>query len=60
MSRVCDDLEINGKTMIFDGFLDHEDEMEVWSDLGGNDFRTFIDKKQARAIISHLQQVFSL
>ena len=58
--RVCEDLEINQGKLVFDGFLDHQDELEIWSDWKSVDLNTFISRHQAKSIISHLQQVFSL
>ena len=58
--RACEDLEINQGKLVFDGFLDHQDELEIWSDWESVDLHTFISRSQARSIIFHLQQVFNL
>ena len=58
MTRVCDDLIVGNFT--FDGFLDHDDEMELACETYYSIEREWINKEKAQALVAHLNKVFNL
>ena len=58
MPKVCDDLEIGG--FIFDGYLDHENEMEITAEAYAETVHCWVSKEKAQALIAHLTTVFGL